>query len=186
MGYIDKTSQTVTAHFTKRGRELLANALSGVTDDSYIITQFALGDDEIDYSLYDESLSANFRGRVIENMPLLESFVNQEELMNYYITDAPDIALASTISNIPAQITLQGQGDIVDVIPLTENFSFFNEETQQMQDWELYTFTLGHDNMIEMYDVNNPPLSDFTFVISEQGSPPEGTPPIANFNHQAV
>ena len=71
MGYIDKTTQTVTAHFTKRGRELLANALSGVTDDSYIITQFALGDDEIDYSLYDESLSANFRGRVIENMPLL-------------------------------------------------------------------------------------------------------------------
>ncbi len=62
----------------------------------------------------------------------------------------------------------------------------FNDETQQMQDWELYTFTLGHDNMVEMYDINNPPVSDFTFVISEQGSPPVGTPPIANFNHQAL
>ena len=181
MGYIDKTSQTVTAHFTKRGRELLANALSGVTDDSYIITQFALGDDEIDYSLYDESLSANFRGRVIENMPLLESFVNQEELMNYYITDAPDIALASTISNIPAQITLQGQGDIVDVIPLTENFSFYDEETQSMQDWEEYTFVLTLDNLAEMYDINTPPISDFTYTVTDQGIPLEGSPPMANF-----
>ncbi len=181
MGYIDKTSQTVTAHFTKRGRELLANALSGVTDDSYIITQFALGDDEIDYSLYDESLSANFRGRVIENMPLLESFVNQEELMNYYITDAPDIALASMISNIPAQITLQGQGDIVDVIPLTENFSFYDEETQSMQDWEEYTFVLTLDNLAEMYDINTPPISDFTYTVTDQGIPLEGSPPMANF-----
>ena len=39
MGYIDKTSLTVTAHFTKRGRETLANALSGFIDDSYVITK---------------------------------------------------------------------------------------------------------------------------------------------------
>ena len=186
MGYIDKTTQTVTAHFTKRGRELLADALSGDTSGKYIITQFALGDDEIDYSLYEEGLQSNLRGRVIDNMPLLESFINEEEIMNYYMTDAPDIALQSIISNIPAQITLEGRNDIEDITPVTENFSFFNDETQQMQDWELYTFTLGHDNMVEMYDINNPPVSDFTFVISEQGSPPEGTPPVANFNHQAL
>ena len=35
MGYIDKTTQTVTAHFTRRGRELLADALSGNTDGDY-------------------------------------------------------------------------------------------------------------------------------------------------------
>ena len=52
MGYLDKSRQTVTAHFTKRGREILANALSGVTDDSYVITQFALGDDEVE-SIFD-------------------------------------------------------------------------------------------------------------------------------------
>ena len=85
MGYLDKSKQTVTATFTKRGRELLANALSGATDDSYVITKFALGDDEIDYSLYDESLSSNFRGRVIENMPLIEGFLNQNEIMNYFM-----------------------------------------------------------------------------------------------------
>ena len=181
MGYLDKSKQTVTATFTKKGRELLANALAGAVDDSYVITKFALGDDEIDYSLYDESLSANFRGRVIENMPLVESFVNQEELMNYYLTDAPDIALASEISNIPAQITLEGQGDVVDVIPLTENFSFYNEETESMQDWEEYTFVFTLDNLAEMYDINTPPISDFTYAVTGQGIPPEGSLPMANF-----
>ena len=184
MGYLDKTTQTVTAHFTKRGRELLADALSGDTSGNYIITQFALGDDEIDYSLYEEGLQKNSRGRVIENMPLLESFINEEEIMNYYMTDAPEIALQSIISNIPAQVTLEGRNDIEDITPITENFSFFNEETQMTQDQETYTFTLGHDNMVEMYDINNPPTAEFTYEIDVQGSPPEGTPPNANFNYQ--
>ena len=176
MGYIDKTTQTVTAHFTKRGRELLANALSGVTDDSYIITQFALGDDEIDYSLYDESLSANFRGRVIENMPLIEGFLNQQEIMNYFMTDAPEMAIAFELSNIPGQVVLEGQGDMIVIAPTTDNFDGVEE----------YEFVLGHDNISELYNPDTPPTSDFTFLISEQGSSPEGTPPIANFNHQAL
>ena len=76
MGYLDKSKQTVTAHFTKRGRELLADALSGNTSGDYIITKFALGDDEVDYALYDETQPTNLRGRVIENMPLVESTVH--------------------------------------------------------------------------------------------------------------
>ena len=148
MGYIDKTTQTVTAHFTKRGRELLADALSGDTSGKYVITQFALGDDEVDYGMWESTEPTNLRGRVIENMPLLESFINEEEIMNYYMTDAPEIALQSIISNIPAQVTLEGRNDIEDITPITENFSFFNEETQMTQDQETYTFTLVNDNMV--------------------------------------
>ena len=40
MGYLDKSKRTVTAHFTKRGRELLANAIAGDTSGDYIITQY--------------------------------------------------------------------------------------------------------------------------------------------------
>ena len=86
MGYLDKSKRTVTAHFTKRGRELLANAIAGDTSGDYIITQYALGDDEIDYSLYDETLSSNLMGRVIENAPILESFLNDQEQMNFFYT----------------------------------------------------------------------------------------------------
>ena len=123
MGYLDKSAQTVTAHFTKLGRELLAEALSGDTSGRYEITQFTLGDDEIDYSLYDETQSTNLRGRVIENMPLLESFINEQEIMNYFITDAPEMSLPFQISSIPAQITLTGKNDIVDISPITENLN---------------------------------------------------------------
>ena len=49
MGYLDNSSITVDAILTKRGLELLAR-----NDGSFRITQFALGDDEIDYTLFNE------------------------------------------------------------------------------------------------------------------------------------
>ena len=177
MGYLDKRRQTVTAHFTKRGREILADALSGDTSGRYIITQFALGDDEIDYSLYEESLQTNLRGRVIENMPVLESFINEQEIMNYFINvETPPVALKATLTGIPAQIVLTGKDDIIDVTPITDN----------IDGTETYEFVLGHDNLIEMYDSSNPPVADFIFSITDQGSPPEGTSPTANFNYQVI
>ena len=176
MGYLDKSKQTVTATFTKRGRELLANALAGAVDDSYVITKFALGDDEVDYSLYDESLSPNFRGRVIENMPLIEGFLNQQEIMNYFMTDAPEMAIAFELSNIPAQVVLGGQGDMIVIAPITDNFDGVEE----------YEFVLGHDNVAEMYNPDTPPTSNFIFEVSEEGSPPPGSSPMANFTHNII
>jgi len=47
MGYLNNNIITVDAILTKKGRETLAK-----NDGSFRITQFALGDDEIDYTLY--------------------------------------------------------------------------------------------------------------------------------------
>ena len=47
MGYLNNSVVTVDAILTKKGRELLARG-----DGSFKITQFALSDDEIDYTLY--------------------------------------------------------------------------------------------------------------------------------------
>ena len=161
MGYLDKSTKTVTAHFTKKGRELLANAIAGDTSGDYIITQYALGDDEIDYSLYDETLSTNLMGRVIENAPILESFLSEQEIMNFYIQKiTPPTLQQSTVSNIPAQIELKGQGDIVDIEPFTEN-SIGTEE---------YEFVLEHDNLVEMYSVDSPPTANFTYSVFEEVS----------------
>ena len=174
MGYLDKSKQTITAHFTKRGRELLADALSGNETGDYIITKWALGDVEIDYNLYDESLSSNLRGKVIENMPMMETPVNEHEVMNTFIVDAPEIALQAQLTNIPDQIVLTGKDDIIDINPMTDNY----------EGTETYEVVLSHDNVAHMYDINNPPVADFFFDVSNQGSPPVGTPPIANFNYQ--
>ena len=63
MGYLDNTQVIVDAVLTKRGRELLAR-----NDGSFRVTQFALADDEIDYSLFNEfhPNGSQFAGEAIE------------------------------------------------------------------------------------------------------------------------
>jgi hypothetical protein len=80
MGFLDNTSITVDAILTKKGRELLARG-----DDSFKITKFALADDEVDYKLWDTSHpnGSNYYGAVIENMPVLEAFTDQTQVMRY-------------------------------------------------------------------------------------------------------
>ena len=67
MGYLDNSSITVDAILTKKGHELLSR-----NDGSFNITSFALGDDEIDYSLFNENHpdGSQFAGQAIENMPI--------------------------------------------------------------------------------------------------------------------
>jgi hypothetical protein len=155
MGYLNKTTQTVTAHFTKRGREHLANALSGDTSRKYVITQFALGDDEIDYGLWESTEPTNQRGRVIENMPLLESFLNQKEIMNSFIIDQPPIPQGNKISNVQPVIELTGRGETIEIIPRTENHN----------DAEQYEFFLEYDNIVEMSNPYTTPEANFIMKI---------------------
>ena len=74
MGVLDNTSVTVDAILTKKGREKLAKG-----EGQFRITKFALGDDEIDYNLYDitHPNGSNFYGQAIENMNLLEAVPDQ-------------------------------------------------------------------------------------------------------------
>ena len=78
MGYLDNTSITVDAILTKRGRELLARG-----DGSFNITQFALADDEIDYTLFNENHpnGSQYYGEAIENLPLLEAIPDENNIM---------------------------------------------------------------------------------------------------------
>ena len=172
MGYLDKTSLTVTANFTKRGREVLADCISGdgEIDLSYIITKFAVGDDEVDYGMWDEEQSSNLKGRVIENMPLLESFINQKEIMNSFIIDPPPTGYGSILSNLKNKIELTGVGDVIDILPITDNYDGTEE----------YEFFLEHDNLFEMYIPWNKPTANFMFTISSDGSV-SNSPPIAGF-----
>ena len=84
MGYLDNTSLTVDAILTKKGRQLLS-------EGALEITKFALADDEIDYRLWDSahSLGTNYYGQAIENMPLLEAFANETQMMRYKLITLP-------------------------------------------------------------------------------------------------
>jgi len=78
MGYLDNSSIIVDAILTKKGRELLARQ-----DGSFRITQFALGDDEIDYTLFNENHpnGSQYSGEAIENMHIVEAFPDDNNIM---------------------------------------------------------------------------------------------------------
>ena len=90
MGFIDKRTLTIDAILTRAGREYMRKAVSGNTTNEHVISKFALGDDEIDYSLWDTTPSgSNFVkpfGQVIDNMPITEAVVSSDEIMNSYLT----------------------------------------------------------------------------------------------------
>lgn len=82
MGYLDRSTITVDAILTNRGRELLAQ---GTGPGEFQITKFALSDDEVDYRLYNTAhpLGSNYYGAIIENMPVLEATPDDAQLMKY-------------------------------------------------------------------------------------------------------
>ena len=119
MGYLDNSIVTVDAILTKKGRELLARG-----DGSFKITQFALSDDEIDYTLYNPqhpSGSALY-GEAIENMPLLEAFPDETQIMKYKLTTLPRGTSKLPILDLGfASVTLK-QGASVAITPQTLNY----------------------------------------------------------------
>ena len=96
MGFIDKSTLAIDAILTNKGRDYLRKAVFGENQNGeHVITKFALGDDEIDYGLWDETVSdittyAKAFGQVIDNQPLTEPNVNwrtptDSEIMRYLL-----------------------------------------------------------------------------------------------------
>lgn len=85
MGYLSNNELTVDAILTKKGREKLAAGL-GLN-----ITQFALADDEIDYSLYEPAhpLGSAYYDSAIKNMPVLEASPDETQVMKYKLVTLP-------------------------------------------------------------------------------------------------
>jgi len=80
MGYLNNSTITVDAILTKKGRELLAKGQS-----QFNITQYAVADDEVDYSLYTTAhpLGSAYYGAIIEGMPVLEASPDETQSMRY-------------------------------------------------------------------------------------------------------
>ena len=85
MGYLNNATLTVDAILTKKGRELLAKG------EGFIVTQFAIADDEVDYGLYTTAhpLGTNYFGSAIENMPVLEAVPDETQNMRFKLVTLP-------------------------------------------------------------------------------------------------
>lgn len=119
MGYLNNSVITVDAILTTKGRQALA-----ANDGSFRITQFALADDEIDYTLYNPSHPSGsaFYGQAIDGMPLLEAFPEESQIMKFKLATLPRGTAKLPVLNIGyTSITLQ-QGATIAITPQTLNY----------------------------------------------------------------
>ena len=120
MGYLSNSTIIVDAVLTKKGREALARQ-----NGSFKITQFALGDDEIDYTLYNENHpnGSAYSGEAIENLPILEAIPDDQAILKSKLVTLPrGTSAMPVVTANTAKITLS-LGSTTVVNPTTLNFS---------------------------------------------------------------
>jgi hypothetical protein len=119
MGYLNNQVVTVDAILTNKGRELLAK-----NDGSFRITQFALADDEIDYTLYNPThpSGSTFYGEAIENMPLLEAFPIETQTMKYKLATLPRGTAKLPVLDLGYSSISLKQGASLAITPQTLNY----------------------------------------------------------------
>jgi hypothetical protein len=85
MAYLDNTEITVDAILTKKGRQKLASG------QSLNITKFALGDDEIDYTLYEPAhpKGSAYYDSAIRAIPITEASPDETQVLRYKLVTLP-------------------------------------------------------------------------------------------------
>jgi hypothetical protein len=119
MGYLNNTVVTIDAILTTKGRELLAR-----NDGSFRITQFALADDEIDYTLYNPNHPSGsaYYGQAIEGLPLLEAFPEETQIMKYKLATLPRGTSKMPVLDIGTNVIDLKQGASLAISPQTLNY----------------------------------------------------------------
>jgi len=151
MGYLNNTVVTVDAILTTKGRQLLAQ-----NDGAFRITQFALADDEIDYTLYNPTHPSGsaYYGEALINMPLLEAFPNETQVMKYKLTTLPRGTARLPILAIGYPAIILKQGASLVITPNTLNY--FGGNTQEQSG---YTFTISDVRLTSTFEgvgINTP------------------------------
>ena len=151
MGYLNNSIVTVDAILTTKGRQLLAQ-----NDGSFRITQFALADDEIDYTLYNPTQPSGsaYYGEAIQNMPLLEAFPLETQVMKYKLVTLPRGTAKMPILDLGYSAIVIKQGANLALTPQTLNYNGGNQvETAG------YTFTISDVRLFSTFEavgVNTP------------------------------
>jgi len=144
MGYLNNSVITVDAILTKKGRELLAK-----NDGSFRITQFALADDEIDYTLYNPTHPSGsaYYGEAIENMPLLEAFPDEQQMMKYKLVTLPRGTAKLPVLDLGYASINMKQGAQLAITPQTLNYL----GAQQTFESSGYSATVGDVRLFSQF-----------------------------------
>jgi hypothetical protein len=144
MGYLNNQIVTVDAILTKKGRELLARG-----NGSFNITQFALGDDEIDYTMYNPNHPSGsaYYGEAIENMPLLEAFPDETQTLKYKLATLPRGTAKMPVISLGLTSVVLKQTAATSITPQTLNYLDNNSTTEPAG----YTFTISDVRLMSSF-----------------------------------
>ena len=151
MGYLNNSVVTVDAILNTKGSQLLAQS-----NGTFRITQFSLADDEVDYTLYNPNQPSGsaYYGEAIQNMPLLETFPNETQVMKYKLVTLPRGTAKLPILDLGfSSITIK-QGASLAVNPQTLNYTGGNQVEPSG-----YTFTISDVRLMSTFTgagVNTP------------------------------
>ena len=136
MGYLNNTVITVDAILTKKGRELLAR-----NDGTFRITQFALSDDEIDYTMFNPThpSGSSYYGEAIDGMPLLEAFPDESQIMKYKLATLPRGTAKLPVLNLGYEAITLKQGAALAITPQTLNYL----DNEQVYETSGYSATIA-------------------------------------------
>lgn len=143
MGYLNNNIISIDAILTKKGRELLA-----LNNGSFRITQFALADDEIDYTLFNPNHPSGsaYYGEAIQNMPLFEAFPDETQAMKYKLVTLPRGTAKLPVLDIGYTNIILKQGASLSITPQTLNYIGGNTyETSG------YTFTISDTRLFTTF-----------------------------------
>jgi hypothetical protein len=152
MAYLNNSTVTVDAILTTKGRELLAKG-----DGSFRITQFALADDEIDYTLYNPNHPSGsaYYGEALENLPLLEAFPQETQIMKYKLTTLPRGTSKLPVLDLGYSSIILKQGASLAITPETLNYLGGNQTFEQSG----YTATISDVRLMRTFNgtgINTP------------------------------
>ena len=145
MGYLDSSTITVDAILTKRGRELLAQ-----NDGSFKVTQFALGDDEIDYTMFNENHpnGSQYSGEAIENMSLLEAIPDGNHIMRHKLITLDRGTSVIPFIDVGINIIKLAIGGTYSLSPKTLNY---NGVTTGLAEPNGYNFTIADRRLLSRF-----------------------------------
>ena len=151
MGYLNNSVVTVDAILTTKGRQLLAQ-----NNGSFRITQFALADDEVNYTLYNPNHPSGsaYYGEAIQNMPLLEAFPQETQIMKYKLVTLPRGTAKLPILDLGYSAIVIKQGASLAITPQTLNY--FGGNTYETAGYTATISDVRLFNTFEGVGINTP------------------------------
>jgi hypothetical protein len=151
MGYLNNSVVTVDAILTTKGRQLLAQ-----NNGSFRITQFAMADDEVNYTLYNPNHPSGsaYYGEAIQNMPLLEAFPQETQIMKYKLVTLPRGTAKLPILDLGYSAIVIKQGASLAITPQTLNY--FGGDTHETSGYTATISDVRLFNTFEGVGINTP------------------------------